>query len=65
VLLWLNPTGCLTGLGPDWTCSTNLPASTPVSCPTKGSINQAIALRRRRADVERLYASGPGVELLG
>jgi hypothetical protein len=36
-----------------------------VSCPTKGSINQAIALRRRRADVERLYASGPGVELPG
>jgi feruloyl-CoA synthase len=30
----------------------------------KGSINQSIALRRRRADVERLYASGSGVEVL-
>lgn len=30
----------------------------------KGSINQSIALRRRRADIERLYASGPGVEVL-
>jgi feruloyl-CoA synthase len=30
----------------------------------KGSINRSIALRRRRADVERLYANGPGVEVL-
>ncbi|MEV4319140.1 AMP-binding protein [Actinocrispum sp. NPDC049592] len=30
----------------------------------KGSINQSIALRRRRVDVERLYANGPGVQVL-
>ncbi len=27
----------------------------------KGSINQSLTLRRRQADVERLYATGPGV----
>lgn len=30
----------------------------------KGSINQSISLRRRQADVEALYAGGPGVHLL-
>lgn len=29
----------------------------------KGTVNQSIALRRRRADVERLYAGGSGVRL--
>jgi feruloyl-CoA synthase len=30
----------------------------------KGSINQSIALLRRRADVERLYSNGPGAQVL-
>jgi feruloyl-CoA synthase len=30
----------------------------------KGSINQALARRHRRADIERLYSSGPGVRII-
>jgi feruloyl-CoA synthase len=30
----------------------------------KGTVNQSVALRRRAADVERLYAASPGEDVI-